>query len=76
MPALSTPSPPDPTPEQRRRQVAAILAQGVVHHRHCVRQAAGGQSSAPREMGLEVVSKTTLSVCVGFDPESEATNAR
>ena len=69
MPALSTPSPPDPTPEQRRRQVAAILAQGVIRHRHCVRQAAGGNSSAPREMGLEVVSETRLSVFVGFDTE-------
>jgi hypothetical protein len=63
-------APTDPTPEQRRLQVAAILAQGVIRHRHCVRQATGGQSSAPREMGLEVVSETRLSVFVGFDTET------
>ena len=53
------------TPEERRRQVAAILAVGVVRLRHTAALADLGQFSPSRDTRLEVVSETRLSVSVG-----------
>ena len=57
MPNPASPAPGDLTPRERRRQVAAILAQGAL--RHC----RNDELSPSRDTGLEVVSKTRLSVC-------------
>ena len=71
----------DLTPEERRRQVAAILAQGVARHRNSAELATSGQFSAPCDTGLELVSKTRLSVSKGLangarDPEREVNDER
>ena len=81
MPSRTIIVPPELTPDQRRRQVAAILAQGVIRHRHCVHQAESDNFSTSCDRGLEVVSETRLSVSVGFDvetpnPECEVTDGR
>jgi hypothetical protein len=72
----STPSPADLTPDQRFRQLAAILVQGLVRWRNSGRASAGKNLSQFPTDGLEVVSETRLSVCVGFDPDPETMNAR
>ena len=75
MPA-SPPLPPDPTrdpaamtPEQRRREVAAILARGVLRLRACRPPAAvpspryaPEESSEPRTIPLDVPAGTRLHV--------------
>lgn len=71
----------DLAPEERRRQVAAILAQGVVRHRRIAELAKFDELSRPRDTCLEVVSETRLSVSVGFadesaSPESEENHGR
>ena len=71
----------DLTPEDRRRQVASILAHGVARHRHSAERGKSGQFCAPRDKGLELVSKTRLSVSKGLgnrarDPESEVKDER
>lgn len=73
MPALS---PADLTPDQRFRQVAAILAQGVVRLRNSGRASAAENLAQFPPDDFEVVPETRLSVCVGFDPDPETTNAR
>ena len=75
MPVQSTPSPTDLTPDQRFRQLAAILAQGVIRWRNSGTSADEHLSQFPT-VGLEVVSEMRLSVCMGFDPEPETKNAR
>jgi len=62
----------DPTPEERRRQVAAILAHGVVRHRCRAERAKTEKLSQFRHTGLEVVSKTRLSVSKGRASETSA----
>ena len=69
------------TPEERRRQVAAILAQGVIRHRRIAQLAESGQFSPPRNTGLELVSETRLTVSVGLadtarDLECEVNDGR
>ena len=62
---MQSPHPPNAgflAPLERRRQVAAILAQGVVRHRRIAALANSDESSLTRNPGLEVVSKTRLSV--------------
>jgi hypothetical protein len=81
MPSAATASPHDLTPHERRRQVAAILAQGVVRVRRAAELAGVGELSLPRNTGLEVVSETRLSVSVGLAdarqaPESEVNDGR
>jgi hypothetical protein len=81
MPSAAVPSARDLTPEERRRQVAAILAQGVVRYRRTVVLAEADRSSAPRNTGLELVSETRLSVSVGLAdarraPDSEVNDGR
>ena len=69
----------DLTPEERRCQVAAILAQGVVRHRRNAELANVGHSSLTRDTGLELCSETRLSVSHGLktrDPEREVNNGR
>lgn len=66
----------DLTPIERRRQVAAILAQGVIRHRRRAETADVGHFSRPCDTGLELVSKTRLSVSKGLansgrDPDCE-----
>jgi len=60
----------DLTPDQRFKQVAAILAKGVVRHQRNVRRREFRSGEKPRETspaGLEVPGKTRLSVsrCIG-----------
>jgi hypothetical protein len=71
----------DPTPDERRRQLAAILAQGVIRHRRIAELAEVGQVSLTRDTGLEFVSEMRLSVTVGLadvprGPESEVNDGR
>jgi len=71
----------DLTPEERRCQVAAILAQGVVRHRRSAELANVGQFSPPRDTGLELCSETRLSVSKGLanktrDSECEVDDGR
>lgn len=49
-------------PLERRHRVAAILAQGVVRHSRIAALASSDESSLTRNPGLELVSKTRLSV--------------
>ena len=81
MPSRTIIVPSEWTPDQRRCQVAAILAQGVIRHRKGVHQAESGHFSTSCDRGLEVVAEMWLSVCVGFDvetanPECEVTDGR
>jgi len=55
------------TPEDRHRQIAAILVEGVLRFRRAAVRAAVGQFSRPRDTGLEVVSETRLSVSRRLD---------
>ena len=60
----------DLTPDQRFKQVAAILAKGVVRHQRTPRRGesrSGEESSETSPAGLEVPGKTRLSVsrCIG-----------
>lgn len=69
------------TPEDRRRQVASILAHGVTRHRRRTTLANSGQFSAPRDTGLDVVSESRLSVSMGLakrtrDRECEVNDER
>ncbi len=69
------------TPEDRRRQVASILANGVARHRRRTTLANLGQFSARCDTGLDVVSESRLSVSVGLanrtrDPECEVNDER
>jgi hypothetical protein len=71
----------DLTPVERRRQVAAVLVQGVIRHRRNAELAEMGDFSRPRNPGLEVVSKTRLSVSKGLadngrDPDCEVNDGR
>lgn len=66
------PKPPldDLTPEQRFKQIAAILAKGVIRCQRRLRDTASPPeqvSSEPSPGGLEVPGKTRLSVsrCIG-----------
>ena len=79
MPARTVSPSSDLTPEERRCQVAAILAQGVVRHRRIAERANLGQFSKPRGTGLELCSETRLSVSHGLktrDPECEVNDGR
>ena len=81
MPARTVSSSSDLTPEERRRQVAALLAQGVVRHRQIAERANLGQFSKPRGTGLELCSETRLSVSGVFanlerSPECEVNDGR
>jgi hypothetical protein len=60
----------DLTPEERQRQVAAILALGVVRHRRIAQLAEIGQFSRSPGTGLEVISETRLSVSNGLANEA------
>jgi len=53
------------SPDERRRQVAAILAAGVIRLRRAADLVGVGQFSPSRDPRLEVVSETRLSVSVG-----------
>jgi hypothetical protein len=60
----------DLTPDQRFKQVSAILAKGVLRHQRSVRRGesrSGEESSETYPAGLEVPGKTRLSVsrCIG-----------
>lgn len=66
MPSLSVAVVSDLTPDERRRQVAAILALGVVRHRNLAQLAEVGQVSQSPGAGLELVSETRLSVSHGL----------
>ena len=60
----------DLTPDQRFKQVAAILAKGVIRHQRSVRRGESRSGEKPPEIspdGLEVPGKTRLSVsrCIG-----------
>jgi len=70
MPSTAVPAARDLTPETRRRQVAAILAQGVIRHRRIAELAEIGDLSRTRDTGLEVVSETRLSVSKGLADEA------
>ncbi len=63
-------APVEPTPEQRFKQVATILANGVVRHQRSVRRSEShpdDKSPESSSEGLEVPGKTRLSVsrCIG-----------
>lgn len=80
MPSAASPHR-DLTPIERRRQVAALLAQGVIRHRRRTETADVGNFSRPRDTGLELVSKTRLSVSKGLanngrDPDCEVNDER
>jgi hypothetical protein len=68
----------DLTPEQRRRQVALILAQGVFRFGRAAQLAESGDLFPDRATGLELVSKTRLSVSGGLarDPEYGVNDGR
>lgn len=75
MPTHAIPPTDDLTPQERRSQVAAILANGVF--RHCQIE----QLSPSRDTGLELSSKTRLSVSRRLapgrrDPECEVNDGR
>ncbi len=56
------------TPDQRRRAVAAILAQGVLRYRRVAKlalQAVNPDSSPQCEKGLDLPAETRLSVANG-----------
>jgi len=72
MPSAVLPSAGNLTPTERRRQVAAILARGVVRHRRIAELAQVGEFSPPRDTGLELVPKTRLSVSKGLARETRA----
>jgi len=74
MPSAVLSSASDPTPEERRRQIAAILAHGVVRHRCRAERAKTEKFSQFLNTGLEVVSKTRLSVSKGLASETPAPN--
>jgi len=57
----------DLSPEQRRRQIAAILARGVLRYQRLVRRSASDSVAAEKPLelgqaGLEVPGETRLSV--------------
>ena len=52
----------DLTPDQRFRQIAAILARGVRRHRQLKRRYESSQSGISADNGLEVLGETRLSV--------------
>ena len=63
----------DLTPDQRRRELAAILAAGVMRLRRLRFGAPASPPGIPRESAskrLEVSDKTVLSVLTVLDPES------
>lgn len=64
----------DITPEERRRLVAAILVRGVVRHRQAAALCPNGEFSRFGNKGLEVVSKTRLSVTGGLATEPRDRN--
>lgn len=67
----------DLTPDQRRRQIAVILAEGVIRCHHATQLAENGELSPPRNAGLEVVSEMRLSVSRGSpEPECEVNDGR
>lgn len=70
MPSVAVSAVYDPSPEERRRQVAAILAEGVIRYRRIAQLAAVGDLSRSRDTGLEVLSETRLSVSVGLADDS------
>ena len=72
MPSAALSPASDPTPEERRRQVAAILVHGVVRHRRSAERAEAEKFSRFRNTGLEVVSETRLSVSKGRASETSA----
>ncbi len=79
MPTLAVSPVSDLTPEERRGQVAAILAQGVVRHCQIAERTNLGQFSKPCGTGLELCSETRLSVSHGLktrDPECEVNDGR
>lgn len=58
------------SPEERFKQVAAILAKGVIRHQRSLRRGESRSGEKPPEIfpaGLEVPGKTRLSVsrCIG-----------
>ena len=60
----------DLTPDQRFKQVAAILAKGILRHQQSLRRGESRAGQNPPESyttGLEVPAKTRLSVsrCIG-----------
>lgn len=52
----------DLTPDQRRRQIAALLARGVGRYRHLTRRSASSPARKLNAQGLEVSVDTWLSV--------------
>ena len=69
------------TPDERRRQLAAILAAGVIRLRRAAALADLGQISPTLDTGLEVISHPRLSVTVAptnglRGPESEVIDER
>jgi hypothetical protein len=62
-------------PEVRRQLVAEILSAGVARWRRAALMRPE-QSSQSRRTNLEVSPETRLSVTVGFETDSETTNAR
>ncbi len=67
----------DLTPDQRRRQIAAILAEGVIRRRRANELGENGELSPPRNAGLEVVSEMRLSVSRGsLEPECKVNDGR
>jgi hypothetical protein len=78
MPKRCDPSTHDLTPQQRLRQISAILAAGVMRTRHIAQLAENGQLSPPRNMDLEVVSEMRLSVSKGsvWGAECEVNDGR
>lgn len=56
------PKSPDLTPDQRFRQIAAILARGVRRHRQLKRRYESSKSEQSVDDGLEVLGETRLSV--------------
>jgi hypothetical protein len=65
MPAPPADSDEQLSPNQRRQQVAAILALGVLRYCRIARLAGSEELSESRAEGLEVVSKARLSVSRG-----------
>jgi hypothetical protein len=63
-------------PEERRTQIAAILAQGVCRWRQKQQLAQSENLSESAAVGLEVSSQTRLSVTEGLYPATESQHAR
>jgi hypothetical protein len=61
------------SPTERRQQVAAILALGVLRYCRIARLAGSEELSESRPQGLEVVSKARLSVSRGRSTASAST---